>query len=71
MNKPHQRIGSKSNAHVRRDFELAEQNFFASEGLDLDLNLKVSVGIGEIKKDHAFDLGCEKEKILVECKSHK
>lgn len=35
------------------------------------LNLKVSVGISDIKKDHAFDLGCEKEKILVECKSHK
>jgi hypothetical protein len=71
MNKPHQRIGAKSNAHVGRDFELAAQKFFISEGLNLDLNLKVSIGINEIKKDHAFDLGCESKKVLVECKSHK
>ena len=71
MSKPHQRIGSKSNAHVGRDFELTAQNFFIGEGLNLDLNLKVSIGVDETKKDHAFDLGCEREKVLVECKSHK
>ena len=71
MNKPHQRIGSISNAHVGRDFELATQKFFISEGLKLRLNLKVSIGVGEIKKEHAFDLGCDKDNILVECKSHK
>lgn len=71
MNKPHQRIGSKSNAHVGRDFELAAQKFFSSEGLNLDLNIKIPVGVSERKKDHAFDLGCQKEKVLVECKSHK
>jgi hypothetical protein len=71
MNKPHQRIGSKSNAHVGREFELAAQKFFNSEGLNLDFNIKISVGVNEAKKGHAFDLGCEKEKILVECKSHK
>jgi hypothetical protein len=71
MDKPHQRIGSKSNAHVGRDFELAAQSFFATEGLSLSLNIKIPVGICEIKKDHAFDLGCLNEKVLVECKSHK
>lgn len=71
MNKPHQRIGSKSNAHVGRDFELAAQKFFADEGFLLELNTKIPVGIGEIKKDHAFDLGCLKDKVLVGCKSHK
>lgn len=71
MDKPHQRIGSKSNAHVGRDFELAAQKFFVSEGLDLELNIKVPIGIGDIKKDHAFDLGCLNQKLLVECKSHK
>ncbi|MCG9720691.1 hypothetical protein [Shewanella sp. Isolate7] len=64
MDKPHQRIGATSNAHVGRDFELAAQKFFASEGLALELNITISVGIGEIKKDHAFDLGCLKEKVL-------
>ena len=71
MDKPHQRIGSKSNAHVGRDFELAAQSFFASKGLFLELNIKVPVGIGAVKKDHAFDLGCQDEKVIVECKSHK
>ena len=33
--------------------------------------MKVPVGVSEIMKEHAFDLGCEKEKVLVECKSHK
>lgn len=71
MDKTHQRIGSKSNAHVGRDFELAAQRFFASEGLNLELNIKIPVGVAKNKKDHAFDLGCEKEKVIVECKSHK
>ena len=71
MSKPHQRVGSKSNAHVGRDFELSAQKFFSSEGIHLDLNIKVPIGVSAVKKDHAFDLGCEKEKVLVECKSHK
>ena len=71
MNKPYQRIGAKSNAHVGREFELVAQKFFANSGHKLNLNLKSSVGVSKVKKDHAFDLGCEKEKILVECKSHK
>jgi hypothetical protein len=71
MDKPHQRIGSRSNAHVGVDFEFAAKNFFASEGLHLEPNIKFPVGISKIKKDHAFDLGCLNEKVLVECKSHK
>jgi len=71
MNKPHQRIGSTSNAHVGKGFELAAQSFFATQGLDLELNIKIPVGIGENKKIHAFDLGCLNKKVLVECKSHK
>lgn len=71
MNKPHQRIGSISNAHVGRDFELVAQSVFCSQGLNLERDVKVSIGLGEIKKLHAFDLGCKERKILVECKSHR
>lgn len=71
MSKPFQRIGSVSNAQAGRDFELAAKKFFRSQDLQLEANLKIPVGIGVLKKDHAFDLGCEKEKTLVECKSHK
>ncbi len=71
MDKPHQRIGSKSNSHVGRDFEMAAKDFFSKEGIPLNLNVKLPVGVGEIKKDHAFDLGCLDQKVLIECKSHK
>ncbi|MFC1567824.1 hypothetical protein ACFL3K_01300 [Pseudomonadota bacterium] len=71
MTKPFQRIGSKSNAHVGKIFEVATQQFFSDLGLSLHLNHKVPVGIGTNKKDHAFDLGCEQQKVIVECKSHR
>jgi hypothetical protein len=71
MDKPHQRLESKSNAHVGREFELAAQSFFTNEGLSLGLNIKIPVGIGGLKKNHAFDLGCPNQRVLVECKSHK
>ena len=70
MEKSFQRLGSRSNAHVGRDFELAAQEFFAQQGVDLSIGLKVPVGISEVKKYHSFDLGCNKKRIIVECKSH-
>jgi hypothetical protein len=71
MDKPFQRIGSKSNAHVGRDFEIAAKEFFSCSGIELVSDLKVPVGVGSIKKEHAFDLGCKTQKIIVECKSHR
>lgn len=71
MQKPFQRIGSKSNAQVGRDFELVVKEFFAGKGIYLELNHKVPIGIGEKKKLHAFDLGCATKKWIVECKSHR
>ena len=71
MNKPFQRVGSKSNAHVGKEFELSAQRFFQSTGLNLELNVKIDVGISNIKKPHAFDLGSKSKNVLVECKSHK
>ena len=66
-----QRIGSISNAQVGREFETLAQEFFSRDGLDLETNHKVPVGIQNIKKYHAFDLGTESPKVIVECKSHK
>ncbi|TVZ39754.1 hypothetical protein P886_4162 [Alteromonadaceae bacterium 2753L.S.0a.02] len=71
MDKPFQRLGSISNAQAGKDFEKIAQEFFKKEGLILDFNLKIPVGIGEITKLHAFDLGCLEQRVLVECKSHK
>jgi hypothetical protein len=71
MNQPFQRLGSKSNAQVGNDFEIAALKFFNFDGLNLKRDVKIEVGVGEIKKEHAFDLGCIKQKVIVECKSHK
>lgn len=71
MDKPFQRVGSKSNAHVGHEFELAAQRFFALQGVHLQLSHPVDVGIGLTKKTHYFDLGCSSQKWLVECKSHR
>jgi len=54
-----QRIGSTSNAKVGSDFELSAKEFFRTEGIDLQQNFKLRIGIEEIQKDHAFDLGSE------------
>ncbi|GBE18351.1 hypothetical protein BMS3Abin16_00949 [archaeon BMS3Abin16] len=66
-----QRKGSLSNAHVGRDFEKVAKEYFETLGLILKENLDLPVGIGNIKKNHAFDLGNSKQKVVVECKSHK
>jgi len=70
MDKPHQRIGSVSNAQVGVDFECVALEYFASQGIRLSRNFPVEVGLSK-KKVHCFDLGTAKEKILVECKSHR
>lgn len=64
-----QREGAISNAHVGRAFEHYARGVLAKHGLDLDLNHKVAVGIASQKKAHAFDLGSENPKVLVECKA--
>ena len=67
----HQRIGAISNAHAGREFEDQARAFFAeTEGLSLERNLSVPLGIGNAKKAHAFDLGCQVPSVIVECKSH-
>jgi hypothetical protein len=68
---PFQRVGAVSNAHVGRDFEISAMACFAQQGIVLQPNHEVLLGVGEVKKAHQFDLGCDAQKILVECKSHR
>ena len=70
MDKPHQRVGSVSNAHVGADFENVALRFFAAQGVELTRNFPVELGLSK-KKVHCFDLGTNKQKVLVECKSHR
>ncbi|OWY18161.1 hypothetical protein B6V73_05675 [Thioclava sp. JM3] len=64
-----QRVGSISNSHVGRAFELRAQKILAAHGLSLELSHKVPCGLCNLKKDHTFDLGSETPKVIVECKS--
>jgi hypothetical protein len=64
-----QRVGAVSNAHVGRAFELRAQNILSQHGLVLELNHKVPCGLRTLQKEHAFDLGAESPKVIVECKS--
>jgi hypothetical protein len=66
-----QRIGSISNAHEGKDFEIIAKDFFANQGLELVKNYSLDIGTGAIKKPHSFDLGSERSKSIIECKSHR
>jgi hypothetical protein len=70
-NRNFQRIGSTSNAQVGREFETSVNKFLARQGLKLSKNYKVPIGVEKNKKLHAFDLGSDNPRIIVECKSHK
>jgi hypothetical protein len=67
--RPFQRKGAQSNTHVGRSFEVDTQAFFAHKGLNLKPRVTVAIGING-RKPHAFDLGDENRKVLVECKAH-
>lgn len=67
---PHQRVGSVSNAHVGADFEVVAQKYFERQGIRLQRNFPIELGLAQ-KKVRLFDLGASDPKTLVECKSHK
>jgi len=71
QDKPFQRIGSVSNAHVGRDFEAVAQEYFHNEGFDLGRSYILPLGVANVKKNHHFDLGTAEPPIIVECKSHR
>lgn len=71
MDNSYQRVGSSSNAHVGRTFEELARGFLSTHGLRLQINFTIEVGVGTVRKSHAFDLGSDEPKVLVECKSHR
>jgi len=66
-----QRTDSISNAHAGRAFEEEARKYFISQGITLEANYSIPIGVESLKKKHAFDLGSNSEKIIVECKSHR
>ena len=71
MDKAFQRMGSESNSQVGRDFELVAKKFFQSQGLSLNKDYAIPLGVHNRKKEHKFDLGNLSPKTIVECKSHR
>lgn len=71
MNNNFQRVGAISNAQVGRDFEQTATAILARQGVHVEHNFAVEVGIGPIRKRHSFDLGSDNPPVLVECKSHR
>ena len=64
-----QRVGSVSNAQVGDAFEATAQEYFRQQGITLQRNYQVPVGVSS-KKPRKFDLGSGDPPVLVECKSH-
>jgi len=52
------------------NFEKIAQSIFKKQGISLRQNFALNVGIGDLKKAHAFDLGADEPQIIVECKRH-
>src|SRR2546427_3476792 len=70
MNKPHQRVGSISNAHVGAAFEKVALKFFARRQIMLSRDYPLELGHKK-KKVRCFDLGTATPQMIVECKSHR
>ncbi len=64
-----QRTNAKSNSHVGNEFERLVESHFSD--LNLTNNFVLDIGVNKTKKEHKWDLGCTKNKIIIECKSHK
>ena len=56
MNKPFQRKGAKSNTHVGKEFEKTAKSFFSTQGLLLQKDISINIGING-KKTAQFRFG--------------
>jgi len=45
MHKPFQRKGAKSNTHVGKEFERKAREFFSKQGLNLQNDVSIQVGV--------------------------
>lgn len=66
-----QRLGSESNSHVGRDFEIKAQEYFRQNNIVLVRNFPVELGAASRMDKRLFDLGSQAPAVLVECKSHR
>lgn len=63
-------MGNKENPKNGADFEKRAQEYFKRQNIELEKNIEIEIGAGEIKGLHKYDLGSRESSILVECKRH-
>ncbi len=66
-----QRMDSRSNAEVGREFERLAVVALSERGIFVARNHSVDIGVGSLRKPHSFDLGSDEPPVIVECKSHR
>lgn len=63
-------MGNQDNPRNGAEFEKRAQEYFSRQDIELEKNMEIEIGAGEIKGLHKFDLGSPDPAILVECKKH-
>ncbi|MEE8471499.1 MAG: hypothetical protein V3S51_09240 [Dehalococcoidia bacterium] len=63
-------MANKDNPRKGRDFEKDAHRLFESQGIRLQRNFTVDIGVATVRRPHKFDLGAIQPPLLVECKSH-
>ena len=63
---------SKSNVELGKIFEQETNEWFLKKyNIQLKYDFVLKIGIESMKKEHKFDLGSNKNNIIIECKTHK
>ena len=62
-------VSNRDNPGIGEKFERLVKEVLARRGLVLQLKYRIPIGISQ-KKDHAFDLGSGRPRVIVECKAH-
>jgi hypothetical protein len=65
-----QRVGSKSNTQVGKDFEKLARKTLSAHGIETVPDVRAEVGITSPKKQAVYDLGKADGSLLVEVKSY-
>lgn len=63
-------MANKDNPAKGNQFTVRVQRFLAAQGIHLRREYQLNIGVSTEKKSHAFDLGSDDPKIIVECKFH-
>lgn len=63
-------MANKDNPRKSYNFEEDARKFFKSQGIELQRDFIVPIGITTPKEPHKFDLGARQPPILIGCKSH-